>query len=202
MDLWLPGALADTPLATWAFLPAAAGPALGVLAARRIDRRTVRRTTILGADARLSTLTAVVPLVAFATIGGIGVLLPAVALIYALGEEIGWRGYLTDALGAYAPGVRYTLVALAWWPWHLRFATQFDWLVFPWIVLASSWVLGHAARESRSVLVAAAMHATVMLLTMGGTPSRSLVLAGSIALAGWILLGWLFPNRPAEEDGT
>ncbi|MEM8556808.1 MAG: CPBP family intramembrane glutamic endopeptidase [Bacteroidota bacterium] len=198
MGLWLPGALADTPLATRAFLLAAAGPALGVLAARRIDRRTVRRTTILGADTRLSTLTAVVPLVAFATVGGIGWLLPTVALIYALGEEVGWRGYLTDALHRYAPSVRYSLVALAWWPWHLRFETPFDWFVFPWIVFASSWVLGHAARESGSVLVAAAMHATVMLLTMSGPPSRSLLLAGGLALGGWILLGWLFPNQRAR----
>jgi hypothetical protein len=61
-----------------------------------------------------------------------------------LGEELGWRGYLADALQGLPAWTRYRMTALLWWPWHLRFETTFDWLGFPLIVLASSVVLGHA----------------------------------------------------------
>jgi len=192
-DAWLQGTFPETPLAEWTFLPAAFGPALAAWVVRKVDRRTPKQTTLLGVGLRQNLFAAILPVVVFASIGGIGPILPCLALIYAVGEELGWRGYLADALGSFPAYARYVLTALLWWPWHLRFETTFDWVGFPLIVLASCWALGHAAKETHSVLVAAAMHAVVILLTVNGAPTGPLALAGGVTLGGWILTNTLFP---------
>jgi hypothetical protein len=61
----------------------------------------------------------------------------------------------------------------------------------PLVVLVSCVVTGHGALTTRSVLVAAAMHATVLLMTVNGPPDRGLAIAGGLTLAGWILIGKL-----------
>lgn len=199
-DGWLRATFPGTPVATWTFLPAALGPLIGALIASRLAWRPSRIMSLLGVDPRQALLVALVPLVAFPLIGGTGVALTVAALAYALGEEFGWRGYLADALAPLAPLARYGLTALLWWPWHLRFATTFDWIGFPLLVLGSSVVLGHAARTSRSVLVAAAMHATVILLTVNGSPTRALAIAGGVTLIAWMALGTVMP--PGSDDAT
>jgi len=59
-------------------------------------------------------------------------------------------------------------------------------------VLAASFLLGHAGRESRPVLVVGAMHALVILLTAGGTPSRGSAFAAAVTVLGWMLLNTLW----------
>lgn len=185
-----------SPLAAWAWLPACLGPALGALVARRLDRRTPRLTTFLGTHPAKHAVAGLLPVLAFAAAGGArGALVALVAVAYASLEELGWRGYLADALDACRPLARYAITALLWWPWHLRFTTSFDLLVFPPIVLAASVLLGHAARESRSVFVAAGMHAMVIVLTAAGTPSRASLIAGGATVAGWMLLNALWRQR-------
>ena len=197
-DSCLRASFPETPLAQWTFLPAAFGPLIGALVATRIDSVSTQRTTLLGEHQLSSMLVVLLPLAFFAFVGGAGILLPCVALLYSIGEEYGWRGYLADALIPLSTSGRYTLTALLWWPWHLRFETSFDWLVFPVIVFASCWFLGHAAKESRSVLVAAAMHASVILLTASGPPSRPMLIAGALTLAGWIVVGTIFPTTKSN----
>ena len=194
-DTWLQSTFPSTPLSDWTFLPAALGPTIGAIIARRLDPRVRMDMTIMGVQRGPNVLVAILPVVAFAFFGGVGWLLPVVALVYALGEEFGWRGYLADATHSLSSAARYTLTALLWWPWHLRFETTFDWIGFPLIVLASSWILGHAAKESRSVLVAAAMHSSIILLTVNGPPGNDLLVAGAVTLGGWILIGIVFPAR-------
>jgi hypothetical protein len=93
------------------------------------------------------------------------------------------------------------IVTILWWFWHLRFTTTFDLLVFPAIILVSSLALGHAARTSGSVLVAAAMHATIIVMTASGAPTKPLLIAGAATLVAWILQGTLWP-LPRPASGT
>ena len=193
---WSRAHLVGTPLAVWPFLPAALGPAIGALLVRRLDLGTVRRTSLFGAPVAKNLLLAVLPVAVFAALGGRAALYAVVALVYSLGEEFGWRGYLADALAPLGRSPRYLITASLWWPWHLRFATPFELLLFPGIILLASVALGHAARESRSVVVPASMHSLIVLLTAGGTPSRSMVVAAGITLAGWLLIGTIWRKAP------
>ena len=198
-DTHFPGSI----FSRWPFLPAAIGPAIGVLIARHFDHRTVQTTTILGPSPSRTLVTALIPLMCFSLVGPETGLYALVAIIYALGEEFGWRGFLADALAPLRGPWALAITSCLWWFWHLRFSSNFDLLVFPPIILVSSWLLGHAARTSGSVLVAAAMHALIIILTASGTPAKPMLLAGVATLLAWILMGSVWPlieRKDVEED--
>lgn len=194
--------LPGTILARWPFLPAAIGPAIGALIARRFGPALTQSTTVLGHSAARTLVTALIPIVCFGLVSPTAGLYAAVALTYALGEEFGWRGYLADALAPLHGPWPLAIVSALWWFWHLRFTNTFDLLVFPPIILVSSLVLGHAARASGSVLVSASMHALIIVLTASGTPATPMLVAGAASLAGWILLGTVWPLPPTRERGA
>lgn len=198
---WFDTHLPGTMLARYPFLPAALGPAIGALLARRFGPRPIQTTTLLGTSAWRTLVTALIPLGFFSLVDPRAGLYALVALIYAAGEEFGWREYLADALAPLRWPWSLAVISLLWWFWHLRFTTTFDLLVFPPIILVSSLVLGHAARTSGSVLVAAAMHALIIVLTASGAPSRPMLFAGAATLAAWVLQGTLWPApRPTRPD--
>ena len=112
-----------------------------------------------------------------------------------------WRGYLADALAPMGGRPRYVCTGFLWWVWHLRSATGFEVLLLPVIVVAASVALGHAGRESRSVIVPAAMHSVVILLTASGRPAQSMVVAAGVVPVGWLLLGmvWRTAANPTVQ---
>jgi uncharacterized protein len=196
-EQWIRAHFSGTPLVLWPFLPAAIGPALGAAIARRFDAGTIRATSLFGQPLGKNCVAALLPVCVFGVLGGRAALYAFVAVVYSVGEEVGWRGYLADALLPLGLHRRYLLTAVLWSVWHLRFATSFDLFIFPVILLAASFALGHAARETRSVVVPAAMHALIILLTATGSPSQPMLLAGAATFGGWLLLGALWPEpRP------
>ncbi|MCJ7755780.1 MAG: CPBP family intramembrane metalloprotease [Thermoanaerobaculales bacterium] len=182
LDPWFDTNFPGTILARWPFLPAALGPATGALVARRFGPRPAQTTSLLGISASRTLITALIPLGLFSLVGLRAGFYMLVALIYALGEEFGWRGFLADTLAPLRGPWSLAVISVLWWSWHLRLSTTFDFLVFPVIILVSSLVLGHAARTSGSVLVAAAMHALIIALTSSGAPARPMLLAGAATL--------------------
>lgn len=201
--LILPGA-ALPAWHSWLFVPAAFGPLAAAIVCYRLDRTTSRRIEFFGNNRAASIWVALLPLIIFTVAGyvdggthGLLYTLTAscVALLYAFGEEAGWRGYLQDVLASLGARQRYFLVGILWWAWHVRFANLFEWTVFPLIVIASAFVLGHVAEKTRSLLVVASMHSVVMLLTMNGSLSPVFAVAGLTTILGWILVGRLSPTE-------
>lgn len=199
----------------WLFAPAALGPLLGALLCYKLDRRTPRRISLLGQDRVASALTAIIPLVAF-TVAGLTspghsrvpgealvlALSPILAVVYALGEELGWRGYLQDALAGLTSTHRYLIAGVLWWAWHGRFHNPFELTVFLPIVVVSAFLLGRAAEETRSLLVVASMHATIILLTKNGAVSSAYYIAGAVTILGWILIRRFRPALPVQASST
>jgi len=189
---------------SWLFVPAALGPLIAALVCYRLDRTTPRRIGLFGNDRVGSMLAALIPLIVFPIAGYVKggargllytVVAVCIALLYSLGEEAGWRGYLQDALMPLSARKRYLLVGVLWWAWHCRFTNYFEWVVFPLIVIASAFVLGYVAEKTRSLLVVASMHAVIMLLTMNGSVSPAFGVAGVAIILGWILVGQLRPAK-------
>jgi uncharacterized protein len=203
---WLNLQVSLTSWRSWLFLPAALGPLVAAIVCYRLDSTTPRRINLFGDDRLGSILVVLIPLIAFTSAGyveggGRGLLYTAaawcIALLYSLGEEAGWRGYLQDALTPLSQWQRYLLVGVLWWAWHIRFTNYFELVVFPVIVIASAFVLGTVAEKTRSLLVVASMHSVIMLLTMHGVVSLAFGMAGVVIILGWILLGQF---RPANRN--
>lgn len=152
------------------------GPGIAALITLRLRRHQHARTvTFVGTSALRSMLAVTIP------IATLGVLAPAKssplphlwglvvgvhAVTYALGEELGWRGYLHDALRPLGRRRQVVLLGVIWGVWH---ATSFAGhgsvteiaarlSVFYLVLIAASAAIGSATDRSHSVLVATACH--------------------------------------------
>ncbi|MEP7120167.1 MAG: CPBP family intramembrane glutamic endopeptidase [Byssovorax sp.] len=201
-DAWaIPGNLKS-------ILPAA-GPFLGALCALVLFRRTHPRTiTLAGTSRARSALFALVPIGLLGLLFGLreegalhGLAVGVIFLVYGLGEELGWRGFLQDALRPLPPARRYLLIALLWGAWHFTTfvsgglqatATRLAGMALLWIL--GSWGMGRAVDRSRSVLVAAMLH-LAFNFTRAAPPEILLPFLGGSAVL-WILLLRRWPQTP------
>ncbi|MCI4589294.1 CPBP family intramembrane metalloprotease [Sphingobium sp. BYY-5] len=156
--------------AMYLHLVAGAGPALGAMLVWLLFRYR-SRFSLGGTNLPLALVMVAVPAIVMAIRGipndfGIephlfGVHMGLWIMFYALLEEIGWRGYLQDELGGLSAPVKYSMVGLFWYAWHLSWlggnplSSELATLFF--MILASAGI-GFVADRTRSVLAATAFH--------------------------------------------
>jgi membrane protease YdiL (CAAX protease family) len=122
------------------------------------------------------------------------------SLCWALGEELGWRGFLQDALRPISFGPRFVLLGILWAFWHFTNFTANRSLKVGAITLAISYpaiilmtfIIGLAIERSRSLSVAVTIHMWVDLAIHLRTERTSILFAGSIIF--WIILLWSWPQ--------
>jgi membrane protease YdiL (CAAX protease family) len=89
------------------------------------------------------------------------VLFASFSLVYAIFEELGWRGYLFAELQNKGQWLQILGPGLLWYLWHLSFlqttSVQAN-LVFLGICLSASWGLFGVVQSTRSILMAATLH--------------------------------------------
>lgn len=179
----------------------AAGPAIAFWCMSWLLGRSLPpRPTILGNAIVRALIFAAVPAILLMTIGIgsdephlTGLWFFFVYVVYALGEEAGWRGFLNEALKPLSAWRRATVVGLLWGTWHfttfwggsagqagLRLA-----IMYPLWILAS-WGLDRATTLTRSLLVAAMLHLLFNFATALPMKMALLVLLPSALM--WILL--------------
>jgi membrane protease YdiL (CAAX protease family) len=191
------------------------GPAIGALVVLRIRARQHTRTiTLTGGAPWPSWLAVTGPVLLVAAVAPArgaehphvaGLLAGVHAVLYAFGEELGWRGYLQDALRPLAPWARYVSIGLMWGIWHLlTFAGHgtagemaLRLLFFYGILIAASAAIGAAVDRSRSLLVATACHLFVTFSEVSTGRDR-LVLLG-VLIPGTLLLVRFWPRPPFED---
>jgi hypothetical protein len=199
------------------------GPGLAALVILGWRRRTHARTiTFFGSARSWSCTFYLVPLVALALayLPSAGLRGPAVAGVLGaigwfniLGEELGWRGFLQDALRPLPRGWRYLVIGVMWEAWHFTNRTHGREpaevvrtlaVSYP-IVIALSTVLGEATDRSRSLLVAVTLHFwadalfEVPSFMQGSALATYAVFGGAIVF--WALLLWRWPTRSGIKEG-
>jgi uncharacterized protein len=129
--------------------------------------------------------------------------------LYALLEETGWRGYLQGEFGDRPALLRYAIVGLFWFAWHLSFldggnpGSQLASLGF--IVLASIGI-GFVADRTRSILAAAAFHVIGNILITTAifrelVPAQhSRLLIVSICVVVWLVMLRLWRIRDLRRE--
>jgi len=161
-------------------------------------KKLSKRITILGDDKIKNSLILILPLIAFSIIGlnndfGInksiyGFSFALINTIYAFAEEIGWRGYLQNALEGLNKNLKYIFIGVIWWIWHFRFDTQFDLFIFPLICIGGGFLLGKLADESKSILPVVSMHTLIILTTNSGNFGKNEAIGTGIIILGWIVI--------------
>jgi uncharacterized protein len=192
-----------------AWLPAL-GPFLAAVAAfclfPRVRGFGVR---LWGSSLWRSLLFAAAPLAIYTALGRgddqphlTALLVGLIYLVYALGEETGWRGFLQGALTPVAPRFRYPLIGLAWGVWHFTTFTRGELhqvvprlalMLALWIL--GSWGIGKALESTGSLLVCAVLHLVFNFSTAMPPPVAAAVLGGSAAV--WIVLLRAWPPLEA-----
>ncbi len=104
-----------------------------------------------------------------------------VATISALGEEIGWRGFLHSRFNFLAPNRRYFWTGLIWsiWHWPLIFFGDYATSDLPWLnviffsvaATSLSFVMGRLRDKTGAVFPAVILHASHNLWVSGIAPA-------------------------------
>jgi membrane protease YdiL (CAAX protease family) len=116
----------------------------------------------------LKTLLAIsIPIVLFSLVGILNTGKPylnapkyiAIILVYALFEEYGWRNYLQSELSDLNKIIKYLIITILWFIWHLNFELTFNNLIFFLILFAGSFGIGYVADQTKSLIFVALFHA-------------------------------------------
>lgn len=184
-------------LAEWTYLPACLGPFIAAIIVLLLHKDHLKTISFFGNSFFRNLLIATAPLISFSIIGlnsnfGLQANLFAfifalINLIYAIGEESGWRGYLQDAVRPLKPMVRYTIIGLLWGFWHCRFSTPFDYFVFPLITISSSFLIGKLTEDTKSYFVAAGLHCFIIILTNGNFDQKKII-GAVLTVAIWVII--------------
>jgi membrane protease YdiL (CAAX protease family) len=181
------------------------GPGLAAILALIIFKKTHRRTITFWGSSRLKSLAFYWVPILFAVIVGmpmpdgsvnrLGTLaLGLVTLFTILGEELGWRGFLQDALRPLSRLRRYVLIGILWEFWHFTNRTAHGSLkqivlflaIFYPVGIILSWVFGEATERGKSLLIAVTLHAWFdIVFTFPGT--RTYIALG-LSILFWIFL--------------
>lgn len=191
------------------------GPAFAAIVCMRLFARTHRRTVFLSGGRTWRALAFYfVPIIALAAAGipmqegdghrvhALVLLIGVVAFLNSLGEELGWRGFLQDALRPLARVSRYVLIGLLWVAWHftnlfahregMEIYSYLGWYI-PLTIMLSA-VIGEATDRSRSVLVAVTLHAWLNFTQEFPGTGTYAVLLLSLGWWGWLLRTWPAPQ--------
>lgn len=197
------------------------GPGLAALLCWRLFRAQVARRARLAGGAPWRALAFyAVPMLALSAIGaqmqgpqgmqpvhGLILLVAVVGFVNCLGEELGWRGFLQDALRPLARAPRYLLIGLFWAAWHFTnlFASRTDpkdlLLYLAWYLpstVALSALLGESVERSRALVVATTFHAWVNLSWELGGTGKWIVLGLSLPYWAWLL--WTWPRAAPDAS--
>ena len=84
-----------------------------------------------------------------------------IAIFYAFLEEYGWRGYLQSELKGINTYLKYFIISILWFIWHL----EFDYSIMGYLILlAGSFGMGYVADKSKSLIYVALFHAFINIL--------------------------------------
>lgn len=159
------------------------GPALAQFVMRRLAQPQNDQARLLGSWPLGSVLMALTPITIFAGFGYpndfgwapslAGGALAMLILIYAIGEELGWRGYLNSLLAEYTLPLRSVLIGSLWWVWHLWFLDAGEMLqghVISFVmIIGLTFLLSAIVDETRSVLSVAAFHSLGNIAFLSGS---------------------------------
>jgi len=180
----------------------ALGPFIGAIIITKIFN-VKREISFLGNLKSKSLVMLSIPVICMAIIGIensqmnnhiYGVLIGIWIVIYGILEETGWRGYLQDELKEHRPIIKYVIVGIMWYIWHLTFlgkTTIINELFVALILIASSMGIGYVADKSKSIFAASGFHIIGNILGLSPLFSNVLKLETRIIIVVICVVIWI-----------
>jgi uncharacterized protein len=196
-------------ISDYPYLPACIGTLVATIFVLFIDKSHKRTITFLGNFKLKNLVISFTPLITF-TIVGIdntngqnshifAFYFVLINLIYAAFEEIGWRGYLQDALRPLKQGYSFLIIGLLWWAWHFRYNTAFELTIFPLICIGGSFLIGQFTAKTKSYLTAGGLHCLIILLSNSGELTKEKMIASGLAILVWLGIGKFWNNETVKQ---
>lgn len=194
------------------------GPLVGAIIIFKIFKRK-SCITLFGTSVKKSIAMISVPVILFSAFGVknnlnldthyYGFIIGLIMVLYCIFEEVGWRGYLQDEIKELKPSLRYTIVGILWYAWHLTFISQDTTLLNELKMLALfillSWGIGQIANKTHSASASACFHFLGSL--MGFSPLLSNAFDNStryiifgIALSIWIYIVNTWEKKASPQN--
>lgn len=179
------------------------GPAIGALIAFKVF--DIKNTYSLSGKLKPLLLSffvfIVIPVIGFAFIGVqesanamatsnaflAGAELSFYLFIYGILEEMGWRVFLQEQLNFLNQYLKYVIIGLLWFLWHLYFDLTISNLVFLLILIFASWGIGKIGDKTKSILAVGAFHALYNLYSVDYFDSKGKLIVLSISTVIWVL---------------
>lgn len=123
-----------------------------------------------------------------------------------LGEELGWRGFLQDALKPLSKIKRYILIGAMWEFWHftnrIHNGTPYEvikrlLIFYPALIIASA-LIGELVDRTQSLLVAITLHASLILFLADEIPKGWMAALGSMPIWIYLLVTWPATNQSGD----
>ncbi len=140
-------------------------------------------------------------------LGIVGALMAGLTVnaIFAMTEEIMWRGYLAQAFAGLSFCKKYATIGVLWGLWHIPLiALGYNYgaanalpgvVLFVGFCVVMSLVLGFVVERTRSVWLAAVLHGTfngfsqvMLLLVVGGSSLLASSAVGIVSLVAWLVV--------------
>ena len=142
------------------------GPLIGGFIVIKIFKRP-NELKLLSVGLLKTILAVSIPIVLFSLVGIINTGTPyfnapkiiAIILLYALFEEYGWRNYLQSELSELNKTIKYLIITILWFVWHLNFELTSGNLLFFITLFIGSIGIGYVADKSKSLIFVALFHA-------------------------------------------
>lgn len=190
------------------------GPGLSAIICFFIFKKTHQRTiTFFGTSTIKSLLFWFVPIIALSifSLRGIDALvLPFTGFLITLGEELGWRGYLQDALRKVSPLQRYITIGVLWELWHFTNRMSGGWHISTFIrvgifiiaLIIISYVMGILTDKTKSLAIAVTFHAWINILFEVSTLNTYIVFGLSLPFWTYLIWTWEKPLRKNKASSV
>lgn len=176
------------------------GPGISAIICFFLFRKTHTRTiTIFGTSVLKSLLFWFVPIIVLSASsfhGAEALTFPLIGFIIILGEELGWRGFLQDALKNISPIKRAIIIGVMWEFWHftnrmgqgLQASTFIRVGIFIIALTIISFLLIKLTDKTKSLAIAVTVHSWINILFEYSSTTTFVVFA--LSLPFWTYLIW------------
>jgi len=193
----------------------ASGPLVGGVLSILLFRNLVKRTITLSGTSIAGSLLYFGAPVLMITILGIsnnssvnthllGLESGLTIMVYCLFEETGWRGFLLDAMRHIANPLRFIIIGILWYIWHLNFLSgnmaslKFGLLIHLPACVFGSWIISFMADKYKSILVAAGVHSVFNVFFDLQTDLQSKLIIEAGVFLIWIATSYFVDKKKTQ----